>query len=291
LDNVTGYYLSVNNTDHDGILGGSWGPKKGTPVQLYDCVAGPAYESKYVRFDGVTFHDAIQTSSNSHLECFQTQGGDHITVRDSLFTNCAQWDISISAASTTIENNVMAHTCSNQGAPCAPGAAIVISCSYGGQPLGDWTIRFNSMHDAFMQFNSPGSGCSRNYGRRSRMYGNIIDGWAMNDFICSTYQGEGWTLDYNIYASGSCGPHDASAGSQFGDATQPTYDFHLANCSVKAADFVPTSVTGGYPAVDYAGVTRPHGGAVDAGAYEDCPTNARSPTTTPATSTTARHAD
>ncbi len=75
-----------------------------------------------------------------------------------------------------------------------------------------------------------------------------------------------------MFGSGgvACGQNAVVAGNQWVNAAHSTYNFHLLSCSVASANFVPTSVAGGYPATDYAGVARPRGAKLDAGAYEDC---------------------
>ena len=79
-------------------------------------------------------------------------------------------------------------------------------------------------------------------------------------------------FNYNVFRTGgvACGQNAVLAGNQWVNPTHSTYNFHLASCSVASANFIPTSVAGGYPATDYAGVARPRGAKLDAGAYEDC---------------------
>ncbi len=267
LQNVSGAYMATGNVDHVGILGGSWGGTQGTPVQMADCGLGGAHRTAFVRFDGVNFHDAIEVGTGAHLECLQsfTGGTEHAIIRNSKFTNCAQWDISGDFLfSLLVENNQMSEPCSGQSQPPCKGgirAPISLKCA----DAGNVTVRFNSMRGGLIFFEA----CSLK--GTNRFYGNATD-WPISQSECDGLTSNGFQFSYNVFGSGgvACGQNAVVAGNQWVNAAHSTYNFHLLSCSVASANFVPTSVAGGYPATDYAGVARPKGAKLDAGAYEDC---------------------
>ncbi len=270
LDNVQVHYMALGNVDHVGILGGEIGRTgvHGTVVQLADCGLGSSHRAHHIRFDGVWIHDAISDKSASqgaHLECLQGMTPvPQLTIRNSKFTNCAQWDINVAGDNLLIENNILAKTCSEQvtvgqGGNCDTGAAILTGC---GSSSSNVTIRFNSMMEGVVQATG---GCS--YGGTNRYYGNS---WYWNT-PCSWLQSFNIQFDYNVSNQGStCGSHDKVIPSIFTAPVAPGYNFHLLSCAIAAANLVPAGVPGGLPATDYAGQSRPRGAAADAGAYEDC---------------------
>ena len=187
------------------------------------------------------------------------------TIRNSKFTNCAQWGLNGGGDNFLLENNIFAKTCSEQltvqqGGKCDPGASWLLGC---GVPSANYTVRFNSFAEGIVQTTG---GCS--YGGTNRYYGNVWN-WSTP---CS-WQGDfNIQFDYNVSNQGTtCGPHDKIlSGALFTAPTAPNYNFHLFSCQIAAANLVPASVPGGIPNRDYAGQSRPRGVAAEAGAYEDC---------------------
>jgi hypothetical protein len=80
-------------------------------------------ESLHMVLDNVTFHDVIQKGDAVHNECLFTQTAG-LTLRNSIFTNCATMDASINRGSwwgqqpyggVTLENNVFGHSVNGSG--------------------------------------------------------------------------------------------------------------------------------------------------------------------------------
>ncbi len=64
---------------------------------MADCGLGAArHTASASASTACMFHDAIESAQGAHLECMQSFGErtDHTIIRNSKFTNCAQWDIS-----------------------------------------------------------------------------------------------------------------------------------------------------------------------------------------------------
>ncbi len=268
FENLRIHYLNLNNVDHVGILGSEIGRGgvHGTVVQLADCGQGPSHGPNHLRFDGVWIHDAISDISaaqGAHLECFQGQLPiPQLTIRNSKFTNCAQWDMNVSGDNLLIENNQFGKTCSeqlpvSQGGKCDPGASWLTGC---GVSSSNVTVRFNSFAEGIVQASG---GCQ--YGGTNRYYGNVWN-WSAT---CS-WQGQfNLKFDYNVSNQGSkCGRHDRIAPTGFKSPDAPDYDFSLVPGSA-AIGLVPASE--GHPATDYEGDPRPIRSNADAGADQQDP--------------------
>ena len=117
---------------HDVLFrGGSYGGNTNTPtVQI---AGDPA--SSALTFDGVDFHDAVATNSTVHMECIWVAGVDGFTVRNSIFRNCAYFDIFFTRLNgpdpknVLLENNVFEVTkqWNGQNAPYAVNVANWLS--------------------------------------------------------------------------------------------------------------------------------------------------------------------
>ena len=173
-----------------------------------------------------------------------------------------------SSFSLLVENNQMSEPCSGQSQPPCKGgirAPISLKCARG--DAGNVTVRFNSMRGGLSIFQE-----TLYLKGTNRFYGNATD-WPIGQYDCNGLTSAGFQVAYNVFGSGgvACGQNAVLTGNRWPSPTHPTYNFHLASCSVASANLVPTTVAGGYPATRlYAGVARPKGAKLDAGAYEDC---------------------
>jgi hypothetical protein len=91
-----------NVTDEKGVLLGGWS----------------STDSQHIVFDHVTFHNVHQVDEAVHNECIYSQSPG-LTVRNSLFTDCATMDLMVTRGSwwdqptyggITLENNVFGHS-------------------------------------------------------------------------------------------------------------------------------------------------------------------------------------
>jgi hypothetical protein len=132
----------MNNVRDVTMRGGSFGGiQDKQPVMV-----GAAPESYNVTFDGVEFHDAVATRSDVHMECLMANNVQGITIKNSLFRNCAYFGVLISSCcggtlpprDVLLESNVFenSYQWNGQEAPC--------SMMIGGVRIQNLTFRNNT---------------------------------------------------------------------------------------------------------------------------------------------------
>jgi hypothetical protein len=268
-----------------------WTGANASKNQITDCNSGQTDNvNDHLMFDGNLIENVYWTQAGQHLEAIQFEEGDHVTIQNSRFLNDAQddwtnpWGTSNQAHGGSywlIQNNVLDSTCSHQqfsgGGGCnsdgngtATNGNHVFNHGVNGssQVQQHWLIRFNSMPES----NSTVADYPQvidSAGTLSDIYliGNIMGSPGGNCSSQTTDVGVVW--DYNVLQGAACGTNSsASSPDQYTNFT--TYTYTLVNCSAVAANKVPSSVVGGFPATDINGAARPAGTNADAGAYEAC---------------------
>lgn len=207
-------------------------------------------------FDGVRFHDWQSASPDQHTECLQILAGDGITIRNSVFRECATAHDGRGATANLhvswlgngpktrnilIENNFFYRS----------GNTYAIQ-------TGDYTglrIRYNSVAGPIGLFGGWGEG------KPVEITGNVMgfDG-------CKLQQsGPGRVSPvvyrYNVLDGGTCDRTDVDAPSGFVDAKR---DLHLRPDAAAIGRGDPRR----FPRSDIDGSRRPKGGRPDAGADE-----------------------
>lgn len=256
---IVGQYISM--------YGGSWGGFNACSSSSEDiadvypaCPNGTCQmASKYITFDGVTFHDVSdngnQCNGAKHVDCLQFLAGQNVAIRNSHFYNCATTNVILRpyqnalASDVTIENNFLQDTIDSGGISLNIGSS-------GDTISGTNVIRYNS--GGSMSW-APSSGTVSSIG---------------NAFATGACQ-SGVTYDYNIWTpswSANCGTHSKKANPAFvGPVPTPAYsngiepNYHLASTDTVARQAgSPTN----YPATDIDGdvrVSPPDAGAAQYG--------------------------
>jgi hypothetical protein len=241
-------FLFIRTATRISVVDSSFGPSENVSSVIgpgNDC-AGPPHQ---VLLDRVTMHDYRSSPFNSvHMECLSVDGVQGLTIRNSRFRRCEDFDILIKpdldTSRLTLENNWF-------DMPSPDGYyAVRFSNPESGVRFTDVLVRNNSFGGP-LNFEPPGPALAyddvdviANLGGRSPCVDDIR--WA-----------------HNVWSAGDrCGPADRVAAAGFRDAKQ--FDLHLVpgSAAVDAGD--PTS----FPARDIDGERRPQGKAPDAGADE-----------------------
>ena len=230
---------------HDVLFrGGSYGGNTNTPtVQI---AGDPA--SSALTFDAVDFHDAVATNSTVHMECIWVAGVDGFTVRNSIFRNCAYFDIFFTRLNgpdpknVLLENNVFEVTkqWNGQNAPYAVNVANWLSQAQ------NFHFRNNSFGgDIAIQPTTIAN---------MRLSGNI-------GAVASCKSGV--VYSHNVFTNAKCSATDkqvAAAMSQFADPAAHDWRLRSGAAAIDSADPADS------PPTDRGGLGR--NGPPDAGAHE-----------------------
>ncbi len=212
-------------------------------------------------FDNVVFHDVRVTDPSVHNECMYAIVVPGLTVRNSLFHNCATMDIFFTYGSwwtplppaygrITLENNVFGHTYKDDGT-WHYYSVYVANTANGGGTLDGWVVRNNTFEiPAAIEHAATGG---------SRWVGNL------GDWECVS----GMRYSHNV--GEKCGASDKAVGPAASTAAVPAalgwiapgglnFRLRAGSPAIDAAD--PSD----HPALDRDGYVR--GGRPDAGAHE-----------------------
>jgi hypothetical protein len=243
LDVRGGYFITGGT--HIWLVGGSVGPGVDYHPQIAPWPAGTPIRD--IVIDGVTFHDWTRTSASVHTECLQIAGGVGVTIRNSVFRDCAVFAVSITEYNGSgpptdylIENNVFGSSI---------GGYYSLQFNSNASALRNILIRNNSSTQAFLIDN--GQGTLQNV----RVVGNVapLVAWGCSSRI---------TYSHNVWQGVACAASDRNAAAGFVDAG--ALDLHL----LAGAAAIDAGDPGNYPATDIDGQPRPGGAAPDAGAHE-----------------------
>ena len=226
------------------VKGGSFGGNTDGPTVQ----TGGTPASSNLVFDGVDFHDAVATNSTVHMECFWAGGIQGLTVRNSIFRNCAYFDIFFTTLNgpdpkdVVLENNVFEKTkqWSGQDAPYAINVANWLSKAE------NFTFRNNTFAgDVAIQPTTIVN---------MKLTGNV-------GAVASCKSGVSYS--YNVWTAAKCSTTDKLAGTVFSQFVNPgAHDWRLTFGSIAVDAGNPND----YPPTDRAGLLR--NGPPDAGAHE-----------------------
>ena len=223
--------------------GGSYGGNRDTPtVQI---AGDPA--SSNLTFDGVDFHDAVATNSTVHMECIWIAGVDGFTVRNSIFRNCAYFDIFFTRLNgpdpknVLLENNVFEVTkqWNGQDAPYAVNVANWLSKAE------NFTFRNNTFGgDIAIQPAVSNMKLTGNVGAVASCKSGVV-------------------YSYNVFTRAKCAGTDQQVAGALSQFVNPAgHDWHLR----AGAAAIDAGNPGDFPATDRDG--RARAGLPDAGAHE-----------------------
>jgi hypothetical protein len=169
-------------------------------------------------------------------------------------------------------------------------APFTWSCSIHGSSTytNDW-LRFNTILGPYSVRWDDGY-CGHAAGGYSNAWSNAADygnvyaagGWLTSQ-QCSNLAKRGVAVSYDVFEAGTaCGTGSIAAPHQTADPSPGTWNTHLADCGVAAVGIVPLGVANGYPDTDSADNRRPNPlhRSLDAGMYEECPSDTTAPVVT-----------
>jgi hypothetical protein len=211
-----------------------------------DCPTAP----NRVLLDGVYMHDFTHPVDSKHMECLTVEAADNLTIRNSRFYHCEDFDILfkhrgavLASRNILIENNWF-------DKPWPDGtSAIQFSEPDGGGTFSNVLIRNNSLAGTLLLKPNVGYRNTRVLSNVGNRYGGPCSGGDVE-------------VAYNVWSDGGCGATNRRAASGF--RSPERFDFHLKPGAAAVNRGHPTS----YPRGDIDGQRRPRGQRPDAGADE-----------------------
>lgn len=258
LRNIDAGGLNLTSSRDVTVLGGDYGPMVDGVSHINACGEPGCYPAEDILIDGALFRDYTITDPEKHSECLMIWPGRDVTIRNSTFRNCTDFDILVKPYNTglvglpgdiTIENNVFDEPIVGDGCLCTRGGNAIGITQGGGESWSGVTIRYNSSLGGIrvdpMVTNAVIKG---NVARKDTNY-------SCQDNI---------SFSYNVWTGASCSPTDRTAPFADVFVSPGALDLRLKDGS----DAIGGGDPADYPATDVQGQSRPQGSGPDAGADE-----------------------
>lgn len=202
-----------------------------------------------ILMDGVYMHDFV--NPNTHMECLTIQAANYMTIRNSRFQRCQDFDIFIKPRAPVLTYTDMVIENSWFADPEPTGSnAISLSAPDGGSTLRNFTFRNNSFNASLIV-------------KPEINYTNVLFVGNIGTSIGTGCNEAGVTVAYNVWSGDpDCGPTDIHAPKGYVNAAG--FDYHL----VPGAAAINRGSPFDFPAFDIDGQARPMGGRADAGSDE-----------------------
>ena len=203
-----------------------------------------------ILMERVYMHDFTHPDPSVHMECLTVQAANNLTIRNSRFHHCEDFDILLKHRVPVLRSDNMLFENNWFDKPWPDGSsAIQFSEPDSGGTYANVTIRNNSFNGTLLLKSEVGWENLRVHSNVGTRYGGFCDGRV--------------TSAYNVWSGTSgCSATDLRAATGF--VNQSGFDFHLAPGSPAIDSGHPTD----FPGVDIDGEARPKGGRADAGADE-----------------------
>jgi chitodextrinase len=250
-DDVTFRNLTVHggiftsSSSNISVIGGSVGPMVNVKPQFGNWPSGT--DNYNILVDGVWFHDITRTDPTVHVECLLVTGVIGFTLRNSRFSNCDVFDLSIGEM--------------NGSDP--PSNLLIENNFFGTSPDGYFSLDFNTNTTSLTNVTI------RNNSATQEMYlGNAIPTITNMKVTANIAPLSPWSCDnriaysFNVFQGATCGSSDLNAPAGF--MSPSNLDLHL----VPGAAAINRGNPSNFPATDIDGRARPLGSAPDAGAVE-----------------------
>lgn len=243
------------------VFGGDFGPRQDAVSHINACGVAGCYASEDVLIDGALFHDYTITYAAKHSECLMIWPARRVTIRNSTFRNCTDFDLLVKPYNTglaglpgaiVLENNFFDEPIIGEGCFCTRGGSAVAITQGGGEAWSDVQIRYNSsLGEIRVDKAISNVSVKGNVARKTQSYS------------CQTNV----TFSHNVWSGTRCSPTDKTAPLTdlfLGSTSGAGFDLSLraGAAAVNAGD--PAS----FPTTDGRGTARPQGGVPDAGAHE-----------------------
>ena len=258
LRNIDAGGLNLTSSRDVRVYGGDFGPMVDGVSHINACGEPGCYPAEDILIDGALFHDYTVTDPAKHSECIMVWPGRRVTIRNSTFRNCTDFDILVKPYNTalvgspgdiTLENNFFDEPIIGDGCLCMRGGNAIGITQGGGESWSGVRIRYNSALGGIrVDPMITDATIKGNIARKDTNYScqaNI-------DF------------SYNVWTGASCSPTDRTAPFLDLFVAPGAFDLRLKDGSPAIGAGDPSD----YPPADGQGESRPQGGGPDAGADE-----------------------
>ncbi|MCP9485246.1 MAG: fibronectin type III domain-containing protein [Gaiellaceae bacterium MAG52_C11] len=260
LRNIDAGGLNLTSASRVKVLGGDYGPMVDGVSHINACGVSGCYPAEDILIDGALFHDYTITEPEKHSECIMIWPGRRVTIRNSVFRNCTDFDILVKPYNTglvglpgdiTLENNFFDE----------PIIGDDCLCNRGGNAIGITQGNGENWSGAQVRYNSSLGGIRIDAAVSNAVIkGNIAR--KDTNYSCQS----NISFSYNVWSGAKCSSTDRTAAfsTLFVGSTSSSFDLSLSAGSAAIGAGDPAS----YPSTDRKGTSRPQGGAPDAGADE-----------------------
>jgi hypothetical protein len=261
LRNIDAGGLNLTSASRVKVLGGDYGPMVDGVSHINACGVAGCFPAEDILIDGALFHDYTVTDPAKHSECLMIWPGRRVTIRNSTFRNCTDFDVLVKPYNTslvglpgeiTLENNFLDEPVIGEGCFCNRGGNAIALTQGGGESWSGAQIRYNSTLGGIRV--DPMI-------RNANLTGNIAR--KDTNYSCQT----NISYAYNIWSGAKCSATDKTAAlSEL--FLSPTSGAALDLSLRSGAAAIDAGNPASFPPTDGRGNARPVGGAPDAGAHE-----------------------
>ena len=266
LRNVDAGALTLSSTRGVRVYGGDYGPWVDGVSHINACLEPGCLAAENILIDGALFHDYTITNPAKHSECLMIWPGRKVTIRNSTFRNCTDFDLLVKPYNTGVAGSPGEITLENNffDAPM-PGSTATASCNPGCPRGGNAIAITHGSEEAWsgvvIRYNSSLGGI-----RIDRAVANVVvtGNIAQKDQTFSCLSNVRFA--HNVWTGVKCSSSDRTAAlsNVFVNAAASVFDFRLkaGSRAIGAGDQT------NHPARDIAGRVRPIAFPPDAGAWQ-----------------------
>ncbi|MCP9485257.1 MAG: hypothetical protein MSC30_05325 [Gaiellaceae bacterium MAG52_C11] len=259
LRNIDAAGLNITSASRVKVLGGDYGPVADGVSHINACGVEGCFPAEDVLIDGALFHDYTVTDPAKHSECLLIWPGRRVTIRNSTFRNCTDFDVLVKPYKTglvglpgeiTFENNFFDEPIVGDGRGNRGGNAIALTQG-SGEAWSGVRILYNSSLGGFRI--DPAI-------QNAVVKGNVAR--KDSNFSCQRNA----AFSFNVWNGTKCSATDRRAAlpDVFVDASSTGFDLDLRRGSAAIGAGDPLSA----PRTDREGRVRPRTLAADAGASQ-----------------------
>jgi hypothetical protein len=242
------------------VLGGDYGPLADGVSHINACGVPGCFPSEGILIDGAVFHDYTVTDPALHSECLLVWPARRLTIRNSTFRNCTDFDVLVKPYKTALvgspgdvvfENNLFDEPIVGDACRCNRGGNAIAITQGEGEAWSNVTIRYNSslggirVDPAITNVTVEGNIARKD--QRTSCQSNVV-------------------FSHNVWSGTTCSSTDqrAALGTVFVSDNSSTFDLQLRRGAAAIARGDPKTA----PRTDVRGAWRPTAFPPDIGAYQ-----------------------